>query len=242
MSNAIKESWSKVEPTPEAQERMLRNILLRQGGLAVGRVNSSRIFKRIFAAAACAACCMLILYAAVRLSAGEAGSAAGYTTAQPGVTANRPGATADIAPDFTATIYIPTDDNSSLTAEQVYCKGNTPQDRLDELIANKVLPEGLRYNSYTISDDGAEHSGESTVTKTAGDSTIRIDLPSSFVGYLNSLSAAREKIVMAALVDTCLDRFDKSRSSVLITADGKGLVTARNDYSGKLKWMDYLQG
>lgn len=235
MSNAIKESWSKVEPTPEAQERMLRNILLRQGGFTTRRVDRLRVFMRVAVTAACAACCMLILYAAVRLSAGDIKSTASYSAA-------RPGATTDLAPDFTATIYIPTDDNSSLTAEQVTCKGNAPQDRLDELIANKVLPEGLRYNSYTVADDGAEYSNAGTAGKTAGENTIKIDLPSSFVGYLNSLSAAREKIVMAALVDTCLDRFDRARSSVLITADGKGLVTARNDYSGKLKWMDYPQG
>jgi hypothetical protein len=213
MNNKIRASWEKIEPDETAKKRMFDKIL-RHSGQTGKR-------KRLIFAAAGAALVLIICILAVPSIIRKTTP---VTSFDPPVSFNA------LAPNLYATLYIPNDDYSALEAVHVECKNNKPDGVLDALIDYKVLPAGLHLNSYSITDDGKEYSSNGIATKVVGTLTAQMDLPHSFVEYLNGLTDKQEKAVTASLVNTFILR--DNLKSITITIDGKPFVTNRSDHTG----------
>lgn len=219
MSN-IKDSWAKIEPDEEARKRMLNNVLRLSHRDEKSKWKAG---KRKWAAA----------FAALVLAAGIFGAWRIFFQATAGTTT----VGIEIAENLDATLYIPNADDSALTAVQVRCKSSRPDGVLESLADYRVLPSGLQVNRYTVHDDGAEYSDGLTTAKVCGTLTGQMDLPGSFMEYLNGLTEEREKIVTASLAVTFLRR--DNLATLQITIDGKPFVTNRADHSAPMRQTDF---
>ena len=177
-----------------------------------------------------AACAVVFLAAAVTLPSfwGEEASTGGDYSSE---IARAP------VDSVECTLYLPNQSMTGLDTVQAELEG-TADALLEALAERNVLPEGIRFQSFRIENDGVESRekvGDSEIVSyQIGKNTVAFaDLPASFVDYLNALDGQAEQLTVKSIVVTFIENYHLT--GMKITVDGAPLTTERNDYSAELK-------
>lgn len=141
-----------------------------------------------------------------------------------------------VADEMEITLYLP-DDQAESFEEVTETVDATPQGIVDALISHGALPEGVKVNSFSMSDNGVETQEGDTVSYTAGD-TLRIDLDLSkeFAEAASSTGTSGELMLLGSLVNTMLKAYNADE--ITITCDGAPLETGHNVYDQPLTFYD----
>lgn len=214
----IVDAWSRVEPDAQAKVRMYEGIMERLEQKRAGDAYKPRWRKAVPAAA-----CMLVLLAAAVIA----------VPSLTGRQENEPSSLPEIdIAEVDALVYVPLE-QGGLKEITVAIKGS-PDALLAALSAHGVLPEGMKFNSFSFNNNGVETNHGDSVSYAIGDTnTVEADLPRSLIDYLDGLSLQQEQLTVEAMVKTfaAFYRLD----FIELTIDGKDFITSRASYAGQIK-------
>ena len=112
-------------------------------------------------------------------------------------------------------LYVPDEDYMKMETKTVSLDFVDAQNIVNELIKEKVLPEGCKVNSININDTNLE-----------------VDLNSAFGEHIRGMGTTGEYFMLGCTVNTFLDVYDKE--AVNITVDGEVLESGHSVYEGYL--------
>ena len=96
-----------------------------------------------------------------------------------------------------------------------------PQDVIDLLAGNGVLPEGIMVNTWGIDESGI----------------MNIDFNSAFAENIQSMGTAGEAIIMGSTVNSLIKNFDLG--GIVVTVDGEALATGHDIYDYTLEFYEF---
>ena len=96
-----------------------------------------------------------------------------------------------------------------------------PQDVIDLLAGNGVLPEGIMVNTWGIDESGI----------------MNIDFNSAFAENIQSMGTAGEAIIMGSTVNSRIKNFDLG--GIVVTVDGEALATGHDIYDYTLEFYEF---
>ena len=141
-----------------------------------------------------------------------------------------------VAETMEITLYLP-DDQAESFEEVTETVDAQPQGVVDALIAHGALPEGVKVNSFSMTDNGTETQEGDTVSYTAGDTLhIDLDLSQEFADAASSTGTAGEQLLLGSLVNTMLKAYNADE--ITITCDGAPLETGHNVYDQPLTFFE----
>ena len=116
------------------------------------------------------------------------------------------------------TVYIPNDNADGFNEESVSTETIAPENILNELKNQKVLPDAVSINSFAI-DNGV----------------ITIDFNKAFADIVCSMGTSGELMIVGSVVNTFLDAFQSK--SVFFTVDGQILESGHTIYDFNLTFF-----
>ena len=141
-----------------------------------------------------------------------------------------------VAETMEITLYLP-NDQADAFEEVTEAVDAQPQGVVDALIAHDALPEGVKVNSFTMSDNGTETQEGDAVSYTVGDTIhIDLDLSQEFADAAASTGTAGEQMLLGSLVNTMLKAYNADE--ITITCDGAPLETGHNVYDEPLTFYE----
>ena len=141
-----------------------------------------------------------------------------------------------VVEEMEITLYLPDEQAESLE-EVTETVDATPQGVVDALIAHGALPQGVKVNSFSMSDNGTETQDGDTVSYTPGDTLhIDLDLSSEFADAASSTGTSGELMLLGSLVNTMLKAYNADE--ITITCDGAPLETGHNVYEEPLTFYE----
>ena len=141
-----------------------------------------------------------------------------------------------VADTMEITLYLPDDQVESFETVTETVDA-TPQGIVDALIAHGALPEGVKVNSFSMTDNGVETQEGDTVSYTVGDTLhIDLDLSQEFADAASSTGTSGEQMLLGSLVNTMLKAYNADE--ITITCDGAALETGHNVYDQPLTFYE----
>lgn len=141
-----------------------------------------------------------------------------------------------VADEMEITLYLP-DDQAESFEEVTETVEATPQGVVDALIAHGALPEGVKVNNFSMTDNGVETQEGDTVSYTASDTLhIDLDLSQEFADAAASTGTSGELMLLGSLVNTMLKAYNADE--ITITCDGEVLETGHNVYDQPLTFYN----
>ena len=123
-------------------------------------------------------------------------------------------------PTVEVTLYLPDDNAESFETETVEIE-DTPEAIVDKLVEEGALPEQCALLDFSTAEDY---------------STAVINMNNAFGEAVKSMGTSGERMLIGALVNTFLDRYDLDSVSVII--EGQTLETGHAVYDSELTFFE----